>query len=145
MKKIILILSAILFLFGCSQTPQKYYFVCNEQTPDIVYTYFPQAINLLDYSVIRTSNDSNFIIASKPILRNNKVKGIETHSIQIKFQFVFDNDKLQSHITQYYVVEMNGKQTIKKLNQDQLKKYEKDVITLQEKLLFYCRPRFKGR
>ena len=145
MNKIIIIFLLVFFLFGCSQKPKIYYFSCNGQEPNIVYTYFPQAINSLNYSINRISNDSNFIIASKPILVTNKLKGIESQFIQIKFEFKFDTNSLKSTILQYYVVEMNGKQKIKKLNEEQLMKYEKDIITLQEKLLFYCNPNFKGR
>jgi len=147
MKKIILILlTLLLFLSGCSITkPKVYYFLCNEQEPDLVYTYFPLAINSVNYSVIKIDKDSNLIIASKSILVTNKPKGIERQSIQIIFNFNFDGI-IKSKISQYYIVEMNGKQKIKKLlNQEQLEKYEKDIITLQEKLLFYCNPNFKGR
>jgi hypothetical protein len=143
MKKIILIL-LVLLSFSCSQKPKIHYFSCNEQESNIVYTYFPLAINSLDYLVTKSSKDSNFIIASKPILVLNKVQGIEHHYIEIKFHFKFIPDTLKSEITQYYVVEMNGKRKIKN-NNEQLKKYEKDIITLQEKLLFYCNPKFKGR
>ena len=146
MKKIILILLlSFLFLSGCSPKLKVYNFHCNEQEPDIVYNFFPLAINSVDYRVAKIDKDSNLIIATKPILITNKPKGIERHSMQIKINFVFAPDTMKSKMTQYYVVEMNEKQKIKKLTSEQLEKYEQDVITLQEKLLFYCNPKFKGR
>jgi hypothetical protein len=145
MKKLILFLLTILLIFGCSPKPKVYYFVCNEQKPDIVYSLFPKAIQELGYDINKIVKDSNLIIASKPILRTNKSKGVEKQFIEIKFYFIFNSDTSKSEITQYHVVEMNGKEKISSLNEEQLKLYEKDVLTLQEKLLFYCDPRFKGR
>ena len=145
MKKIILIITIIFLSFGCSQKPKVYYFNCNGQDSEVVYTYFPQAINSLNYSAKEISKDSNFIIASKQIVVTNKSKGIEKQFVEIKFKFNFKEDTIKSEITQYYMTEINGKQKIKKLNNEQLEVYEKDVLTLQEKLLFYCNPKFKGR
>jgi len=143
MKKILL--SLILITISCSPKPKLYYFDCNKQNPDVVYNFFPQAINMQDYYVSKVSKDSCYIIATKPLLQTNKKEGIEKQFIELRFDFVFNNDKKKSEIKLYYMVEINGKRKIKNLTDEQLEKYEKDVKVLQEKLLFYCNPEFKGR
>ncbi|MCL2039787.1 MAG: hypothetical protein FWG85_05090 [Bacteroidetes bacterium] len=143
-----MLLFLILVTIVCSCAPKQkvYYFDCNKQDPEVIYNFFGQAINMQDYYVTKFSKkDSIIFVATRQLIQTNKIKGIEKESIELHFYFVFNNDKKKSEIKLYYIVEMNGKRKIKKLTNDQLEKYEKDVNILQEKLLFYCNPDFKGR
>lgn len=144
-KKMILPLILITIICSCSPNPKIYYFECNKQNPEVIHNFFDQAIQMQDYHITKFSEVDNYIIAEKLFLQTNKKKGVERQLIELHFNFVFNNDKNKSEIKLYYIVEMNGKRKVKKLPAEQLKKYEKDVKVLQEKLLFYCNPEFKGR
>jgi hypothetical protein len=134
---------AFFLIVGCASKPKIYHFNCTEQTPEIIYSYFPVAFSSMAYKITKIDTANNYFEATKHIRVTNKVKGIEIESIQLQIKFMF-NEK-QSEITQYYIKEINGKKKISALNKEQLDNYEKDALTLQEKTLFYCNPKFKGR
>jgi len=141
--KLLFSLLIFLLLFGCASKPQTYYFDCHDQVPEIVFTYFPQALTSIGYDVLKIDRSTSTFQATKPIRMTNKEKGIEYESIQIIVKFHFDQKK--SEITQYYVNEYNGKKKTSALSKDQILIHEKDALKLLEKTLFYCNPEFKGR
>lgn len=139
----VVFLVVMLVLAGCSAKPKLHYFRCSEQTPEIIYSYFPSALSSVNYKITNVDTANNVFEATKPIKNMNTTKGMVTESIMLKVKFHFDTT--QSEITQYWVRELNGSKKVKALTAEQESVYEKDVATLKEQMTFYCNPAFKGR
>ena len=127
----------------CASTSNIYYFNCQNQTPSIIYSYFPQAFINLDYQIKVQDTVNNYYEAIKRTKITNKKNGIEREYILMQVSFNFKSN--QSQIKQFFVKEINNKKKLKELTKEQKEIYEKDVFSLQEKMLFYCNPQFKGR
>lgn len=128
---------------ACSIPQVQYYFKCNEQTPEIVAEYIPKALFGMGYNADSYDSLTNTFVASKIIKKENLTRGIQTDKVQMTIKFNFDT--AQSVLTQQFVTELAGKVSVKNLNSEQVKIYGKDAETFQEKMIFYCNPKFEGR
>ena len=142
--RFILLLVASVVLFTCCSSPKKYYFKCTEQKPEIIHRYIPSVLYEIGYRVVKSDTiPPNTFIARKKIISTNMKKGIKTEFIQLQIDYKFDTTR--SVIIPYYVVDFNGKQKKMALTSEQNDVYEKDILKLQEKMLFYCNPRLQER
>jgi hypothetical protein len=83
-------------------------------------------------------------IARKKVFFTNKRKGLLTEYVQIQIDFYLENGD-SSVITPHYVTEFNKEFETEILSEEQMQTYEKDFLTLKEKMYFYCDPRLKDR
>jgi hypothetical protein len=140
--KSILIIASI-FLFTCCSSPQKYYFKCSQQKPEIIHTYIPNVLYEMDYKDIKIDEKKHSFIAQKRIISTNMRKGIQTEYFQLQINYKFDTT--QSVIIPHYIIDLNGKQKKIVLTKEQSVICEKDILKFKEKMIFYCNPKFQGR